>query len=169
MSKKFIVGMFVVLVFLNVSFPSHAEIYQSIILQTESSDFVNFFWAWDYNGDDVNVQTGSIWQGSLWIDVNGSTFDVTWGFSKYGQNLFVSDPVTLTFEAGGWWEQSGQIDIDGYIYEHEISIDQHVGSAHADLLIANTGVVVPEPISSTLFIIGGATLGFRRFRKKFKK
>ncbi|UCH81270.1 MAG: PEP-CTERM sorting domain-containing protein [Nitrospiraceae bacterium] len=29
--------------------------------------------------------------------------------------------------------------------------------------------VVPEPISSTLFIVGGATLGFRRFRKKYKK
>ena len=28
--------------------------------------------------------------------------------------------------------------------------------------------VVPEPISSTLFIVGGATLGFRRFRKKIK-
>lgn len=26
--------------------------------------------------------------------------------------------------------------------------------------------VAPEPVSSTLFIIGGATLGFRRFRKK---
>jgi len=26
--------------------------------------------------------------------------------------------------------------------------------------------VVPEPISSTLFIVGAATLGFRRFRKK---
>jgi len=34
---------------------------------------------------------------------------------------------------------------------------------------AGTTTVVPEPISSTLFIVGGATLGFRRFRKKFKK
>jgi hypothetical protein len=32
-----------------------------------------------------------------------------------------------------------------------------------------TYTVVPEPISSTLFIVGGATLGFRQFRKKFKK
>ena len=29
--------------------------------------------------------------------------------------------------------------------------------------------IVPEPVSSTLFIIGGATLGFRRLRKKFTK
>ena len=29
--------------------------------------------------------------------------------------------------------------------------------------------VVPEPISSILFVVGGATLGFRRLRKKFKK
>ena len=34
-----------------------------------------------------------------------------------------------------------------------------------DWSFASTAVV-PEPISSTLFIVGGATLGFRRFWKK---
>ncbi len=29
--------------------------------------------------------------------------------------------------------------------------------------------IAPEPVSSTLFLVGGATLGFRRLRKKFKK
>ena len=29
--------------------------------------------------------------------------------------------------------------------------------------------VAPEPVSSTLFLVGAATLGFKRFRKKQKK
>jgi hypothetical protein len=37
------------------------------------------------------------------------------------------------------------------------------------LAVMDGMAVVPEPISSTLFIVGGATLGFRRFRKKFNK
>jgi hypothetical protein len=38
---------------------------------------------------------------------------------------------------------------------------------NCDLYYGSTGfTVVPEPVSSMLFIVGAATLGFRRFRKK---
>lgn len=44
------------------------------------------------------------------------------------------------------------------------------GGTTYDGTFANAQVsVVPEPISSTLFLVGAATLGFRRFRRKFKK
>ncbi len=45
-------------------------------------------------------------------------------------------------------------------------------TAMSSVAINGTGsdvVVTPEPVSSALFLVGGATLGFRRFRKKFKK
>jgi len=45
--------------------------------------------------------------------------------------------------------------------------DMIVGSADGKLELYAS--VVPEPISSTLFIVGAATLSFRRFRKYFKK
>jgi hypothetical protein len=41
------------------------------------------------------------------------------------------------------------------------------GSAAAIMLVRDISVV-PEPISSVLFIVGGATLGFRRFRRGTK-
>jgi hypothetical protein len=44
----------------------------------------------------------------------------------------------------------------------------NAGISNTDLKFFQV-TVVPEPVSSTLFIIGGATLGFRRFRKKFIK
>ncbi len=40
---------------------------------------------------------------------------------------------------------------------------QGTGSGYTTELVL---VTVPEPISSTLFIVGGATLGFRQWRRR---
>ncbi len=65
----------------------------------------------------------------------------------------------------------------GFVFEDNSSGGNYDGfqsirdknySAYA-LAVRSGPPVVPEPISSTLFIVGGATLGLRRFRKKFKK
>ncbi len=43
---------------------------------------------------------------------------------------------------------------------------QSIGSRGKSGWVGGTPTVVPEPISSTLFIVGGLALGFRRFRQK---
>jgi hypothetical protein len=43
------------------------------------------------------------------------------------------------------------------------------GTFSAIAVMDGMAAVAPEPVSSALFIIGGATLGFRRFRKKLVK
>ena len=42
-----------------------------------------------------------------------------------------------------------------------------MGSDAYDPILSVSYTVVPEPVSSVLFLIGGATLGFRYFRKQF--
>jgi hypothetical protein len=58
-----------------------------------------------------------------------------------------------------------------YLFDRVVFNEHESGDdiAIADFRFATNPAVVPEPISSTLFIAGGGTLGFRRFRKKFRK
>lgn len=153
-------------IFLTRAFPSHAEIYQYFI-SNDTADFTQMYWNWNGNGNDMVVQTGTYWEGSLLVEPISNGFNVTYGFSNAAGAIFSSGPITFTsFESA-----SGYFEFDGIRYGHEIDIHVHSTDwAHADTFVWTEGpVVVPEPISSTLFIVGGATLGLRRFRKLFRK
>ncbi|RJR15867.1 MAG: PEP-CTERM sorting domain-containing protein [Nitrospiraceae bacterium] len=81
-------------------------------------------------------------------DSDRSPFTYTIDNASVGAKLdyyFYSDPI-LTGGSGMFkWKSTNS---DGVLYQ-----------------LAVTPSVVPEPVSTTLFLVGAATLGFRRFRK----
>ena len=76
------------------------------------------------------------------------------------------DWVTESFNYAGDILMSGNNTLTVYAAHVPAGVDDY---EFTNLSLDYELAVVPEPISSTLFIVGGATLGFRRFRKKFKK
>ena len=79
------------------------------------------------------------------------------------------DPVWGNFYAKGGTDEGNLVNA----YNNALEDSNFNSDDRLDFIVRPNGgsspPVVPEPISSTLFIVGGATLGFRRFRKKFKK
>ena len=140
--------------------------------------------------DIGNVQT-STYDGSGWVTFNvdnQSFYD--WGdfhvfiFEYPGPNNDITnvefidgapyDPTSsqtpFTWDIG---DDGKTIDYYYYgdpIYNNEtgtfaVHIDNPDGTLHG---VGYYPTMVPEPVRSTLFIVGGSVLGFRRFRKKFK-
>lgn len=89
--------------------------------------------------------------------------------------LTVTDETSGTILANYTLEETNDpIVISVYTpYNNSISVDFGVeqvnGNRYGPAAVLNySTAIAPEPISSTLFIIGSATLGLRHFRKKFK-
>ena len=89
---------------------------------------------------------------------NGTTFNadpqssqspLSWSLSDNDQkiDLFYYSDSYAAGATGGWWK---------------VHIDNPDQVLHG---VSYYPTIVPEPISSTLFLIGGAALGFRRMRK----
>lgn len=104
--------------------------------------------------------------GVVWTDGFGNTTFTA--YDGLGDSLGSIGPVTLYDEltlSGETAEDTflGWINMGGI---SKITISDDFAGLEVDHLQYG---VAPEPVSSILFIVGGATLGFRRWRKKFKR
>ena len=134
-----------------------------------------YFWE---NGTMTDIHASIGGNISRAEDINNNGQIVGMSFYSYTDKrayLYDNGTVTILPGLGGTESQATAINdsgqIVGYaqvpIYAHPTSTTPSSFETHA--VLWNPVSVVPEPISSILFIVGGATLGFRRFRKKFKK
>lgn len=108
--------------------------------------------------------------GIVWTDGSSLSNTVTFeAFDEYNLSLgtvVANNMGDNTYSGGTAEDRFFGLTYSGGISAIKIKIDQPSGMEVDHLQYGAT--IVPEPVSSTLFIIGGAMLGLRRFRKKVK-
>ena len=103
----------------------------------------------------IGGTTGGTVTGYSYLDSGNSLFGTSTLLGSLGPNVSAFSGTTTT-----------SLDpSDPYSLTNMVTIT-HSGSAITSFNLTTT--VVPEPVSSTLFVIGGALLGYMRFRKMKK-
>lgn len=93
----------------------------------------------------------------------------------YGATYNVIGSVTPVGFATSFWNLSAPVDYGSMISPSTAHKDSwaylfdHTGNRASNNPVQISGILVPEPVNSTLFVIGAATMGFRVYRKTFKK
>ncbi len=138
-------------------------------------------WYFNFNDDldlaSLNINpndTSAVGSSSVTKDKNNlqadgdGKYDFMFAFSTSG-NVF-SSGETVVYDLG--YTGGGSFDVSSFNYLSSPSGGH--GPFYSASHVQNTGdgsesgwiAVVPEPISSTLFIVGSAALGFRHYRRK---
>jgi hypothetical protein len=169
-SKKFLISLAIPVIVLFMIFTTALAAPGAGILYTET-DIGGGLWQYDYafqntsdSGDYLysvylyftqeTLFTGTllatgwdgiVWDGNTWPTTFTDTYSTDPGYDIAAGNSLGGFSFTVDYQAG------------------DIAYDAFFSG---DQMISGTTSLVPEPVSSTLFVIGGAVLGFRRFMKR---
>ena len=143
-------------------------------------DFMNI----TINGSSANVEGPKTWnKAGNQTFPNSSSPDYSpdsfYGikFDQGGSSVSYSFDSTLDPVWGNYYAKGGVDKVNGVkqqmnAYNNAFAMDGFESNNELDFIVRPNGglsvPVVPEPVSSTLFIVGGAALGFRSFKKRAK-
>jgi hypothetical protein len=150
-----------------------------------SADYTDYTMETFYHYDQ---DVGNGFKGWFDLTVTNNT-NTTWGdfhfqlfdFGIYNSSvIFVDsstvgfDPLSTTTTIDSWAISNGGKNLDVFFYGDPVSNSNtlnlkvwtdNTAGTNDPFAIGAYPSVVPEPVSSTLFLVGAATLGFRRLRR----
>jgi len=109
-------------------------------------------------------------ENSLKADGDGK-YDFMFAFSESGNQFTTGEIIVFDITYSGGTMNTSSFDYlsspaGGHGPFYSAAHVQNTGVGERGWIVAETTTVVPEPVSSTLFIIGSAAFGIRRFWNK---
>lgn len=118
---------------------------------------------YDWNGDGLkDILVGELYGYIYYLQNNGSNNAPVFNSS---QKLLLADNTPLKY-ISSWSDSAPRSRLDVADWNGDGYADLLVGGADGRVMLFTAA---PEPMSTTLFIVGGGVLGMLRLRKKFKE